>query len=144
MTTTNTISSTPNTAIAVETTRTRTAARTGTARFRQVLEDGATVVMQGVESAAGLMPGSPVVSAAVRGVRQGANPGSGASAEGPGGTSGSSTEALSAVLDSNGSSAMEMLALQQRISDEQRQFTTVSNVMKARHDSAKQVIGNLR
>jgi len=39
---------------------------------------------------------------------------------------------------------MQLLELQQRISLEQRQYMTTSNVMKARHDTAKQVINNVR
>jgi hypothetical protein len=39
---------------------------------------------------------------------------------------------------------MQYLALQQNMQDESRRFTLVSNVLKAKHDTAKNAIGNVR
>ena len=41
-------------------------------------------------------------------------------------------------------SSFQLLALQQKVQDENRQFTTLSNVMRARHDTDKAAIGNIR
>ncbi len=39
---------------------------------------------------------------------------------------------------------LALLSLQRQIGLEQQRYATLSNVMKARHDTAKQVAGNLR
>ena len=39
---------------------------------------------------------------------------------------------------------VEMLALQQSIQDENRRYTTLTNVMKAQHDTQKAAIANIR
>jgi len=127
--------------VELESTRPRATPRPASARFRDTLEQGADVVLAGVESAAGFIPGGGGVSAAVRGVRESgggvdeaAAPSS--AAEGSAG----SADMVSRAHDDT----MELLELQQRISMEQRQYMITSNVMKARHDTAKQVIGNVR
>ena len=45
---------------------------------------------------------------------------------------------------SGGDDALALLSLQRQIGLEQQRYSTLSNVMKARHDTAKQVAGNLR
>ena len=39
---------------------------------------------------------------------------------------------------------LDYIALQQKISHENRQFTMVSNIMKTKHDTAKNSINNIR
>lgn len=39
---------------------------------------------------------------------------------------------------------LEYLALQESMQSENRRFTTMSNLMKARHDTSKSAIGNIR
>lgn len=39
---------------------------------------------------------------------------------------------------------MQFLGLQERVRDESRRFQAISNVMKTRHDTAKNSIGNVR
>src|SRR6185312_4446353 len=41
-------------------------------------------------------------------------------------------------------SNMQMLALQQQIQEESQRFTTVSNVMRAKYDTAKAAVSNIR
>jgi hypothetical protein len=53
-------------------------------------------------------------------------------------------DAASAGVDLGGSDAMELIALQQEIQEENRRYSTLSNVMKARHETAKNAIGNIR
>jgi len=133
--------------IELESTRPRVTPRPVSVRFRDTLEQGADVVLSGVESAAGFIPGGGSVSAALRGARDSAG-GSSGDAAAPGvdsssaalGDSTQSPDMVNQVHDDT----MQLLELQQRISLEQRQYMTTSNVMKARHDTAKQVINNVR
>jgi hypothetical protein len=39
---------------------------------------------------------------------------------------------------------LQFLGLQERVQEESRRFQTISNVMKTRHDTAKNAIGNIR
>jgi hypothetical protein len=48
------------------------------------------------------------------------------------------------VLDQNADQNLYFLGLQERISQENRAFTAVSNVLKARHETVKNAIGNIR
>jgi hypothetical protein len=125
--------------VELESTRPRVTPRPAAVRFRDTLEDGAEVVLAGVESAAGFIPGGGSVSAAIRGAREGAGSGE-AAAPASAGASGQGPDMVSRVRDDT----MELLQLQQSIAMEQRQYMITSNVMKARHDTAKQVINNVR
>ena len=131
--------------VQIRNTQARVTPRPAGERFRDALGQGASELLTGVEQLAGLAPGGSAVTAAVRGAASAGSTGGsqGAqSAEGPGGDTASSPMS-SALMDST-SQSMQLLELQQQISMEQRQFTTVSNVMKARHDTAKSVINNVR
>lgn len=112
-------------------------------RFRETLRAGAGVLLDGVESAAGAIPGGAVVSAAVRGATSGAGAGAGADG-GSLGVGGSAASGVEDVLARQQDSQLYYLELQQRIQDENRTFTTLSNVLKARHETAKTAIGNIR
>ena len=126
--------------VQIRNTQARVTPRPASDRFRDALGRGATELLSGVEQLAGLAPGGSAITAAVRGAVTARAPGApNQSAEGPGGD----TPSMSALSDST-SQSMQLLELQQQISMEQRQFTTVSNVMKARHDTAKSVINNVR
>ncbi|MFK7998358.1 MAG: hypothetical protein AB8H86_02135 [Polyangiales bacterium] len=111
-------------------------------RFRDALGEGAMGVLDGVEQAAGLVPGGGAVAAAIRAGQRSQGAGGNASISGGGGSS--STSGPEDVLAGSQAQAMDLLEMQQQISMEQRQFQTVSNVMKARHDTAKAVIQNVR
>ena len=41
-------------------------------------------------------------------------------------------------------SNLQLLALQEQVQQENQRFTTVSNVMRAKHDTAKAAVSNLR
>ncbi len=109
-------------------------------RFREALADSAAGLLSGVESVSGFLPGGSALTAAVRG---GASAGGGASPEATG-SSAPAEASMSSALRDNASQTLQLLELQQQMAMEQRQFTTVSNVMKARHDTAKSVINNVR
>jgi len=52
--------------------------------------------------------------------------------------------AMKQLLDMNQSFNLQYLGLQQVMQDESRRFTLVSNIMKTKHDTAKNSISNLR
>ncbi len=137
------------------------------APFRDVLAGGVSLLMSGAEVATHVIAG-PVMAAAVHDARIGAvgsisgSPGSlgtpgigaplGAPANGivglpPEGTGvgGSGTPgSVQSLVQDGQSSNMQMLALQQQIQDESQRFTTVSNVMRAKYDTAKAAVSNIR
>ncbi|MCB9555986.1 MAG: hypothetical protein H6707_07770 [Deltaproteobacteria bacterium] len=51
---------------------------------------------------------------------------------------------LQQAMDARANQDLELLVIQSKIQQQNRQFTLVSNVMKARHDTAKAAISNLR
>jgi hypothetical protein len=115
-------------------------------QFSETLGEGAHALLAGVEQAAGLLPGGNAVAAAIR---SGSAQSGSASGPAPGttgapaaGTNGGGS--LQGMLDSSASSAEELLALQHQMAMEQRMFQTTSNVLKARHDTSKAVIQNVR
>jgi hypothetical protein len=138
------------------------------APFRDVLAGGVSLLMSGAEVATHVVAG-PVMAAAVHDARIGAassisgsfgspgslgSPGSafetaGIGAAGlptvGGGAGASGTPAsVQSLMQDGQSSNMQMLALQQQIQDESQRFTTVSNVMRAKYDTAKAAISNIR
>ena len=114
-------------------------------RFRAALADGATVLLGGVESAARSLPGGEIVAAAIdrttSSASSGARGGSSVSALVSGGAT---TSAAEESLAGSSNDAMELIALQQQMQDENRRYSTLSNVLKARHETAKNAIGNIR
>ena len=139
--------------LAVETTALRATPREG-ASFRETLGRSASSLVQGAEAAMYKLPGTTVLASALRPmpVAPGqitTTPGtlsrtpSPSSAEGPGagGSEGAPVEqALSSSQDMN----LYYLELQERMATENRVFTAQSNVLKARHDTVKNAIGNVR
>ena len=122
---------------------------------QQVVRTGAGVV-------ASLMPGSPMVSAAVasvgsvvstaassvRGASAVSGPGGGAGSVGGGTTGqGEQWDLLAAQKEMQAEGAKMNLAymeLQNQMQAESRAHNAISNIMKVRHDSAKAAINNIR
>lgn len=141
-------------AVEVERSTGRTTPSPVSRRFREVLAGAGEALLDGVEVASGLA-GGPVASAAVRdgvGAARGAL-GGGAGAESPeapgaapgaGVAAGGAGDTVREALAANQTEAMKFLELQQRISAENRRYTALSNVMKARHETAKSAINNIR
>ena len=132
-----------------------------------MLAGGVSLLMSGAEVATHVVAG-PVMAAAVHDARIGAvgsiagSPGSLGSAGagtaleaagsgtvglpamgGGAGASGTPANVQSLMQDGQASN-MQMLALQQQIQDESQRFTTVSNVMRAKYDTAKAAVSNIR
>ena len=139
--------------------------------FRDVLTGGVSLLMSGAEVATHVVAG-PVLAAAVHDARVGAMTavggagatsaagalGATAGAGGPlgamsgagslSGLSGQSGQSdlgnVQAMMQDGQSSNMQLLALQQQIQEESQRFSTVSNVMRAKFDTAKAAVSNIR
>jgi hypothetical protein len=128
------------------------------APFRSVLAGSVAVLMSGAEVATHVV-GGPLLAAAVHDARVGAagalaGPGAAAPA---GGATGAAALAAAAGASGNPEMAnvetmmqqgqmsnLQLLALQQQVQQENQQFSTVSNVMRAKHDTAKAAVSNIR
>jgi hypothetical protein len=119
------------------------------------MQASARAVVETAESAVTRLPGGPVLAAAFRsepGVRTSHNAlvsAPGDAAEGPQSPDSSDPAAANVPVEGDEMTLqtqqnMYYLKLQQQISDESRQYTTLSNVLKARHDMVKNAIGNIR
>jgi hypothetical protein len=142
----------PDLAVQSRVTTPRTTEAPAADRFREALGRSASQLVAGVEQVASFVPGGPVVTAAIRGAAGGTS-GVGSSSQGlssspetSGGASAAAGPEGSAVgsLADQSNQAMQLLELQHALAMEQQRVQTISNVMKARHDSNKAVIGNLR
>ena len=126
--------------------------------FQQVMGAGASAVVGGAEAAVRRLPGGPILAAAFRpggapsglppsavattpeGTALAASPGS---AESP--AAGTSNDPnLEGMLDQNADKNLYYIALQERISAENRMYTAYSNVLRVRHETMKNAIGNFR
>jgi hypothetical protein len=109
---------------------------------------GAQAVLGGAETALRRLPGGPILAAAVRpGGSTGVAAG-GARPEGTAGTAsadgGAGQPGVEDMLAHNADMNVYYLQLQEQISAESRAYSTMSNVLKARHDTVKNAIGNIR
>jgi hypothetical protein len=125
------------------------------AKFGEVL---ANTAVRTAENAMTALPGAPMMALALRGgaasvpLGSTASPlttASGAKApEGPGVGVGSpgvdGNGGIEASLQQSQEMNMYMLTIQQKVQQDNQQFTTLSNVMKAQHDTVKTAIGNIR
>lgn len=132
-------------------------------------------VLKQAEAVASVLPGGPILAAAVRAPQAlaGGSPGVGVGGTGgvamaprsagapisggaPGGAGaatavgttagagGAEGSGIESVLADSQAFNLYYLQLQEQISAENRQFSTLSNVLKARHDTVKNAIGNIR
>ncbi len=113
--------------------------------FGEVMRATAKGLADGLAVTAGLaapfVPGGPILAGAVReGVRAATAPGR--TPAGAGGA-GDMIEATRALQQEAQSFNLQYLQLQESLQREGREFTAISNVMKARHDAAKAAIGNI-
>jgi hypothetical protein len=115
--------------------------------FRDVLASSVSLLLSGAELATHVVAG-PVMAAAVHGARVQATAAvaGDATAAAGGGSSTGSTDLTSvqSVMQDGQASNMQLLALQQQIQNESQQFSTLSNVMRARYDTARAAVSNIR
>ena len=132
--------------------------------FKDMVTRGAGVILRGAEAAVSSLPGAPIVAAAVR-PGGGSGPvsatggatglaasrstaiGSG-TAEGPTGTAGAAGSGEAPSVENALAQSQEFnlyyLQLQEQLAAENRSYSAMSNVLKARHDTIKNAIGNIR
>lgn len=123
--------------------------------FQAVMTAGAAAVVGGAEAAVQRLPGGPILAAAFRPtsgqtVATGGAPattpegypvaGAGAGVAGAANGTGS----LDGMLDQNSDKNLYYIALQERISAENRLYSAYSNVLRVRHETMKNAIGNFR
>lgn len=135
--------------LAIERTRARKTARPVNA-FKEVLKGGASVLLSGARVATKVV-GLPALSAAVSGKGALSRGSSGVglaraqlrldSAVDQGVAGNAPSQALG---DQRLGEDLQLLALQEQIQRHNRQIALLSNVMKARHDTAKAAIANMR
>ncbi len=141
-----------------------TAARTTEAparAFHELMAASSSAVVRTAEQAVTQLPGGPIIAAAVRSSSRStlalsqtpegtssALAGSGVDgttgAVGGVGAAGTNNAGVEGVLSQSSEQNLYYLGLQERISQENRSYTALSNVMKARHETLKNAIGNIR
>ncbi len=139
--------------------------------FADVLAKGAQGLVAGAQAALNVLPGGPLVAVAIRNaVGSGASSrpmslgggtaGGGAASlggarpEGPGTSGGTGTGGVGGAgageggIEGSLQQAQEMnlyyLQIQEQVNAQNRTFSTLSNVLKAEHDTVKTAIGNIR
>lgn len=123
--------------------------------FQAVMSAGASAVIAGAESAVRRLPGGPILAAAFHPVPSGAAASPPRSLDSPAFTpegrpvapSGSGTtggEGLEGALASHADQNLYFITLQERISAENRTYTAYSNILRVRHETMKNAIGNFR
>jgi hypothetical protein len=141
--------------------------------FQQLIRASTSAIVATAEQAATRLPGGPILAAALRpvpgspaldldtnspeGARSAlgtsslrdASSGATSGSAMPEGTNGAAAAPASGpeidnLLSRNADDNMHYLELQERISHESRTFSALSNVLKARHETVKNAIGNIR
>ena len=153
----NPIAGSTDTRMEIDATRGRQTERPP-APFRSVLAGGVSLLMTGAEVATHVV-GGPVLAAAVHDARTGATGAiAGTAANGAGlaasraalaaSTAGATGNpelgGMESLMQQGQASNLQLLALQQQVQQENQRFTTVSNVMRAKHDTAKAAVSNIR
>ncbi|MEZ4286675.1 MAG: hypothetical protein R3A47_00705 [Polyangiales bacterium] len=135
------------TAITTSTTAPRATAPTKNEVFRESLKKVGVGLFRGIEAASGFAPGGSALTSALRATGSAASAFTStaikgaASAQSPGEANVNARELLASGDDMN---PMDLIQLQRAVSLEQLNYSTVSNVMKAKHDSAKNAANNMR
>lgn len=135
--------------------------------FKAMIGAGANAILSGAEQAVTRLPGGPILAAAFRPTAADVGPASAASvasggvpggvaslspegSAGAGGVSGGVAAAgaegggVEAALNQSANQNLYFIEIQERISAESRSYSAISNVLKARHDTVKNAIGNIR
>lgn len=103
-------------------------------RFRDAMLTVGQSAISGVAGLASILPGGGVASAALRSTSSAAT---NANAE-------TGDPAVDSLVRAQSDDNLRYLQLQMNISAENQRFTTVSNVLHARHETAKNAISNIR
>jgi hypothetical protein len=131
------------------------------APFKSVLSATTSAVLDGAEATVRRLPGGEILAAAVRpgttsdspffagsagasGTLGLGAPGGSTSPTDPAASAGGANPGIESTLAQQSQDTMYYLSLQLRMQDENRYYTTMSNTLKARHDTVKNSISNLR
>ena len=129
--------------------------------FKAIMNASASAILKGAEQAVTRLPGGPILAAALRPSAGPVAPGAGGAPGGgslsPEGTSaasagtaagsgglGSESPSLEAALSDGANQNLFFIKMQERINAESRDYSAWSNILKARHDTVKNAIGNIR
>lgn len=136
--------------------------------FKAMMSAGKSAILSGAESAVTRLPGGPILAAALRPSAGDVGPaqtaagsaaglsgvgsstpegtaGTGGLGSGPAGAgSGAENGGVEAALNQSANQNLYFIEIQERISAESRSYSAISNVLKARHDTVKNAIGNIR
>jgi len=150
------IVSTPSEVIGVNPSVPRQTPKPEAGSFSDVLKKGSSALLEALGEATTLLPGGGFVAAAARlgkgmesagavaaaasGVLSGEDPAAPGTADLPD----SEFSDLWKLQKEGQLMNMEFLKIQESISRENRTFTTLSNVLKARHETTRNAIGNIR
>jgi hypothetical protein len=125
--------------------------------FKAVMNASASAILSGAEQAVTRLPGGPILAAALRPTaaqvgpaQPGGVPAGQLTPEGatgvtdPAAAPSSETQSLEAALSDGANQNLFFIKLQERINAESRDYSAWSNILKARHDTVKNAIGNIR
>ena len=129
--------------------------------FQQVMSASSAAIVSGAEAAVSHLPGGSILAAAMRpqaavgsyaaasslsatGPTGTAAPSLGGSGIGGVGASGSGDPGVQQMVNQDADQNLYYLQLQEQMSQESRSYSAISNVLKARHDTMKNAIGNIR
>lgn len=139
--------------------------------FSAVMSASASAILLGAEQAVTRLPGGPILAAAFRPSAIGGGPALSQSAAGLGVTSGGHAAAapvmtpegsagaggeagfggaagsgqdLESVMSEGADQNLYWLRMQERVNAESRDYSAMSNLLKARHETIKNAIGNIR
>lgn len=116
--------------------------------FSEVLKGGAQMLLAGAQLATGMVGGSILSAAISRARAKLGGPGSGSAWAAAGlqtpGASSSEFDAMRQLQEQSRKDNLFFLELQQRMQQENRKFSTISNILKAKHDTARAAINNIR
>lgn len=121
--------------------------------FHAAMQATSATLIAGADATISRLPGGPILAAAVRapiapaaGTSTGgaASPVGGSTAGGSDPNVGTAANGLEATLAENADKTLYYLNMQQRIAAESESFTALSNVLKARHETSKNAISNIR
>ena len=130
--------------------------------FQQVMNAGSAAIVSGAEAAVSHLPGGSILAAAMRpgsggvvpygaagsftatGPTGTASPSLGAGGLGGAASGGTGDPAMQQMMSQDADQNLYYLQLQEQMSQESRGYSAISNVLKARHDTMKNAIGNIR
>jgi hypothetical protein len=105
--------------------------------FMSGIADGA---LKGVAAVAPFVPGGELVKMAANGLRGMTD----SAPDGLGGAKGEKLDQMWEMQEQNQMFNMQYMHLQQELQSDNRHFSTMTNLLKARHDTAKSAINNMR